>query len=75
MEKHGFEKLTNYIYLSHLPKEKQSPSNDLFYITSYDKNDWTDFCTGQKLADLKVKSQFIIVERKHGKNIANKIFP
>lgn len=37
VEKHGFEKLTNYNYLSYLPQEKQTPENDVLYITSYDK--------------------------------------
>lgn len=77
MEKHGFEKLTNYIYLSHLPKEKQSPSNDLFYITSYDKKRLGQiFVLDKKLADLKVKSQFIIVGKKAWKKILQtKFFP
>ncbi|MCT3960789.1 hypothetical protein HZQ27_16940 [Elizabethkingia anophelis] len=70
VEKHGFEKLTNYIYLSHLPKEKQSPSNDLFYITSYDKKRLGQIgVLNKKLAELKVKSQFIIVGKKGWKKI------
>ncbi|MDX8567012.1 hypothetical protein OZ668_03395 [Elizabethkingia sp. HX XZB] len=75
VEKHGFEKLTNYIYLSHLPKEDQSPSNDLFYITSYDKKRLGQIGVLEKrLAELKVKSQFIIVGKKAWKKILQTTF-
>lgn len=36
VEKYGFEKLTNYIYLPFCSREKQKPAIDVFYITSYD---------------------------------------
>ena len=75
VEKHGFEKLTNYIYLSHLPKEDQFPSNDLFYITSYDKKRLGQIgVLDKKLAELKVKSQFIVVGKKAWKKILQTTF-
>lgn len=37
IKKHGFERLTNYNYLEYIPQEKQHPTLDLYYITSFDK--------------------------------------
>lgn len=37
IEKHGFERLTNYNYLPYLSQEKQNPKLDILYITSCDK--------------------------------------
>lgn len=37
IEKHGFERLTNYNYLDYIPQEQQRPVMDLYYITSFDK--------------------------------------
>lgn len=37
IEKHGFERLTNYNYWAFVPQEKQQPQTDILYITSIDK--------------------------------------
>ena len=48
IQNHGFEKLTNYNYLTFLPKEQQNPHVDALYITSYDT---------KRIKQLKILSQ------------------
>lgn len=65
VEKYGFEKITNFNYLEHLPKESQHPNLDLFYITSFDKTRNTiikPLC--QKLSQLGIRSKIVVVGKK-----------
>lgn len=60
--KHGFEKITNYNYLSNRPKPSPRTELDLFYITSFDKRRikiLRKIVT--KLALLHVNSKIVIV--------------
>ncbi|MEY8761157.1 hypothetical protein [Chryseobacterium tongliaoense] len=69
IEKYGFEKLTNYIYLPHLSHKKQNPAMDLFYITSYD-NKRVSFIKllAKRLMALDLKFQIMIIGKKSWKH-------
>lgn len=69
VEKYGFEKLTNYIYLPFCPGEKQAPEMDLFYITSYD-NKRVEFIKllTKRLLQLTSKFQIIVIGKKGWKH-------
>lgn len=66
---HEFEKLTNYIYLSHVSYETQNPEMDLFYITSYDNKRVSYIkLLAKKLIESGLKFQIIIIGKKGWKN-------
>ena len=69
IEKHGFERLTNYNYLPFLSQEKQNPSEDALYITSYDK---------KRIKQLEILSQkfedLYVIGKKSWKNQLMKPF-
>ncbi|SHE54894.1 glycosyltransferase family protein [Chryseobacterium takakiae] len=69
VEKYGFEKLTNYIYLPFCSEEKQNPEMDLFYITSYD-NKRVEFIKllTRRLLQLKSKFKIIVIGKKGWKH-------
>lgn len=69
VEKHGFEKITNYIYLPFTPKEKQNPKMDLFYITSYDKRRIILIQSlAKKLMSLALKFQIMVIGKRSWKH-------
>ncbi len=71
IKKYGFEKLTNYNYLDYLPQEKQNPSLDLFYITSFDKfRNKTLIPLAEKLMQCHVNYRFVVVGKKSWKEQA-----
>ncbi|MBK1898201.1 glycosyltransferase family protein [Chryseobacterium paridis] len=75
IKKHGFEKLTNYIYLDHLSCEKQDPEMDLFYITSYDNKRVSYIkLLAKKLISLNLKFQIMIIGKKSWKNQLKNLF-
>lgn len=75
IDQHGFEKLTNYIYLDHLSNQQQSPKIDLFYITSYDKKRVSYIrLLAKKLIDLKLKFEIMIIGKKSWKHQLKNIF-
>lgn len=69
VEKYGFEKLTNYIYLPFCSEEKQNPEMDLFYITSYD-NKRVEFIKllTRRLLQLKSRFKIIVIGKKGWKH-------
>lgn len=69
VEKYGFEKLTNYIYLPFCSEENQNPEMDLFYITSYD-NKRVEFIKllTRRLLQLKSKFKIIVIGKKGWKH-------
>ncbi|MBB6332001.1 hypothetical protein HNP24_002951 [Chryseobacterium sediminis] len=73
--KHGFEKLTNYIYLPHCSKEIQQPEMDLFYITSYDNRRVSLIkLLAKKLIEQGLKFQIMIIGKKSWKHQLTNIF-
>ena len=75
IEKHGFERLTNYNYLSFLSQEKQNPSEDALYITSYDKKRIKQLdILSQKFEELKLKFDLYVIGKKSWKNQLMKPF-
>ncbi|GAA5100090.1 glycosyltransferase [Chryseobacterium ginsengisoli] len=69
VKKYNFEKLTNYIYLPHIPCEKQQPKMDLFYITSYDNKRVTFIkLLTKRLFELNLKFQIIVIGKKGWKH-------
>jgi len=69
VEKYGFEKLTNYIYLPFCPCEKQKPEIDLFYITSYDTKrvEFIKLLT-KRLLQIQARFQIIVIGKKGWKH-------
>ncbi|WP_313269239.1 hypothetical protein [Sphingobacterium sp.] len=62
VEKYGFEKITNYNYLSEQPIPAEEIENDLFYITSYDKRRIKLLRKlVSRLSALQVRSKIIVV--------------
>ncbi len=62
VQKYGFEKITNYNYLSEEPIECELVENDLFYITSYDKRRIKLLRKlTVRLSALKIRSKIIVV--------------
>ncbi|WP_312335599.1 hypothetical protein [Sphingobacterium sp.] len=62
VEKYGFEKITNYNYLSEQPIPAEEIENDLFYITSYDKRRIKLLRKlAARLSTLQVRSKIIVV--------------
>ena len=75
IEKHGFERLTNYNYLPFLSQEKQNPSEDALYITSYDKKRIKQLdILSQKFEELKLKFDLYVIGKKSWKNQLMKPF-
>ncbi|WP_394673986.1 hypothetical protein [uncultured Chryseobacterium sp.] len=69
IEKYGFMKLTNYIYLPFTPKEVQNPEMDLFYITSYDNRRVALIKRlAKKLMEMGMKFQIMIIGKKSWKH-------
>ena len=69
IEKHGFERLTNYNYLPFLSQEKQNPSEDALYITSYDKKRIKQLeILSQKFEELGLKFDLYVIGKKSWKN-------
>ncbi|WP_100075776.1 glycosyltransferase family protein [Chryseobacterium camelliae] len=69
IEKYGFRKLTNYIYLPFMPKEQQNPQMDLFYITSYDNRRVALIKRlAKKLMEMRMKFQIMIIGKKSWKH-------
>jgi hypothetical protein len=65
IKQYGFEKLTNYNYLDYLPQEKQNPSMDLFYITSFDKfRNKTLIPLAENLKQFNINYRFVVVGKK-----------
>jgi len=62
VKKYGFEKITNYNYLSEQPLQEEEIENDLFYITSYDKRRIKLLRKlAARLSTLEVRSKIIVV--------------
>ena len=62
VKKYGFEKITNYNYLSEQPIQAEEIENDLFYITSYDKRRIKLLRKlAARLSTLQVRSKIIVV--------------
>ncbi|WP_104383947.1 hypothetical protein [Sphingobacterium sp. HMA12] len=62
VKKYGFEKITNYNYLSDQPLKCDTIENDLFYITSYDKRRIKLLRKlASRLSTMKIKSKIIVV--------------
>ncbi|WP_370897561.1 glycosyltransferase family protein [Chryseobacterium gossypii] len=75
VQKYGFEKLTNYIYLPYLPCNAQNPEMDLFYITSYD-NKRISFIKllAKRLTELDLKFQIMVIGKKGWKHQLRNLF-
>ncbi len=75
IEKYGFEKLTNYIYLPHVSCDTQKPETDLFYITSYDNKRiaFIKLLT-KRLLELQLKFQIIVIGKKSWKYQLKNLF-
>ncbi|MGE4514260.1 hypothetical protein SAMN05421846_10162 [Chryseobacterium taeanense] len=69
IQKYGFEKLTNYIYMPNCRSENATPEMDLFYITSYD-NKRVEFIKllTKRLLELQLKFQIIVIGKKGWKH-------
>jgi glycosyltransferase involved in cell wall biosynthesis len=69
IQKYGFEKLTNYIYMHNCRSENTTPEMDLFYITSYD-NKRVEFIKllTKRLLELQLKFQIIVIGKKGWKH-------
>ena len=75
IEKHEFERLTNYNYLPFLSQEKQNPSEDALYITSYDKKRIKQLdILSQKFEELRLKFDLYVIGKKSWKNQLMKPF-
>ena len=75
IEKHGFERLTNYNYLPFLSQEKQNLSEDALYITSYDKKRIKQLdVLSQKFEELRLKFDLYVIGKKSWKNQLMKPF-
>ncbi|MCJ8153621.1 hypothetical protein MKJ01_07570 [Chryseobacterium sp. SSA4.19] len=75
IEKYGFEKLTNYIYLPHMSCNMQKPETDLFYITSYDNKRiaFIKLLT-KRLLELDLKFRIMVIGKKSWKHQLKNIF-
>ncbi|GEN73443.1 glycosyltransferase family protein [Chryseobacterium lathyri] len=70
----GFEKITNYNYLDHIPASKQRPKLDLFYITSYDQKRLSALnMLINRIHPMKIKFEVYMVGKKGWKNKLNQI--
>lgn len=75
VRKHGFEKITNYIYLPHISQEKQNPQMDMFYITSYDSRRVSMVkLLAKKLMDLGLKFQIMVIGKKSWRHQLTNMF-
>jgi len=75
IEKHGFERLTNYNYLPFLSQENQNPSEDALYITSYDKKRIKQLdILSQKFEELRLKFDLYVIGKKSWRNQLMKPF-
>ena len=75
IEKHEFERLTNYNYLPFLSQEKQNPSEDALYITSYDKKRIKQLeILSRKFEELRLKFDLYVIGKKSWKNQLMKPF-
>jgi len=75
IEKHRFERLTNYNYLPFLSQEKQNPIEDALYITSYDKKRIKQLdILSQKFEELRLKFDLYVIGKKSWKNQLMKSF-
>ena len=75
IEKHGFERLTNYNYLPFLSQENQNPSEDALYITSYDKKRIKQLeILSRKFEELRLKFDLYVIGKKSWKNQLMKPF-
>jgi hypothetical protein len=75
VENFGFEKITNYNYLKHIPAENQKPRLDLFYLTSYDKKRLDVLnILATNLKPLSIKFKVIIAGKKGWKNKVLQVF-
>jgi len=69
IEKYGFRKLTNYIYLPFYAKGTTEPQMDLFYITSYDNRRVALIKRlAKKLMEMRMKFQIMIIGKKSWKH-------
>lgn len=75
VQKYGFEKLTNYVYLPFCPGEKQQPEIDLFYITSYDSKR-VEFIKrlSKRLFQIQARFQIIVIGKKAWKHQLRNVF-
>ena len=75
IQRYGFEKLTNYIYLPHLSCNIQNPETDLFYITSYDHKRvaFIKLLT-KRLLELHLKFQIMVIGKKGWKHQLKNLF-
>lgn len=65
IEKHGFERLTNYNYLPYFSQEKQQPKTDILYITSFDKKRIEQlFALEKKFEELGLISKIFVIGKK-----------
>lgn len=65
IEKHGFERLTNYNYLPYFSQEKQQPKTDILYITSFDKKRIEQlFALEKKFEELGLTSKIFVIGKK-----------
>lgn len=65
IEKHGFERLTNYNYLPYFSQEKQQPQTDILYITSFDKKRIEQlFALEKKFEKLGLTSKIFVIGKK-----------
>lgn len=65
IEKHGFERLTNYNYLPYFSQEKQQPKTDILYITSFDKKRIEQlFALEKKFKELGLTSKIFVIGKK-----------
>lgn len=75
VKKYGFEKITNYNYLSEQPVQSDAVEHDLFYITSYDKQRIKLLRKlAARLSVLNVKSKIIVVGKQVWKEKLRNIF-
>lgn len=75
IQKYGFEKLTNYIYLPHISCNVQNPQTDLFYITSYDHKRvaFIKLLT-KRLLELQLQFQIMVIGKKGWKHQLKNLF-
>lgn len=75
IEKHRFEKLTNYNYLPFLSQEKQQPKYDVLYITSCDKKRIAQlYALTRKFRALGLRYQIFVLGKKAWKYRIKEIF-
>lgn len=75
IKEYGFKPLTNYNYLSFLPKEVQNPRYDALYITSFDKKRLKQlYILSKKFSDLQLKFNIWMLGKKAWKYQLRKLF-